>query len=224
VTDPATATAFGVHIWTADLDSLAWPDAARLPSDERARAERLLSPTKRRRWIAARWALRTVLGDYLGRSPATIELRLGRSGKPELTDPRPGLRFNLSHSHGRALVAVCAGREVGVDLERIGRRPASFYAEWTRREALAKCFGSGIWAPLPELPASVAQLDVGVGFAAALAVGDTFSGAQRRLSRIAGTRQAASAAIASPIFEEPARRSRKTIGTSTTRKPARIAR
>ena len=35
---------------------------------------------------------------------------------------------------------------------------------------------------------------------------------------------AASATIAPPIFEEPAARSRKTIGTSTTRKPCSIAR
>jgi 4'-phosphopantetheinyl transferase len=224
VTDWATATPFGVGVWSVDLDSPPWPGAAELPAEERARAARLLSPAKRRRWLAARWALRMVLGDYLGQPAAAIELKLGRGGKPELADPASDLRFNLSHSHGRALVAVCPGREVGVDLERIGRRPASFYAEWTRREALAKCFGSGLWAPLPELPASVAKLDVGAGFAAALAIEDACSGTQRRVRRIAGTRQAASVAIASPILEEPARRSRKTIGTSTTRKPARIAR
>ena len=44
------------------------------------------------------------------------------------------------------------------------------------------------------------------------------SGAPRR-SRSSGTLSAASATIIPPIFEEPAARSRKTIGTSTTRKP-----
>jgi hypothetical protein len=39
-----------------------------------------------------------------------------------------------------------------------------------------------------------------------------------------GSRQIASPAIRGDIFERPSRRSRKTIGTSTTRKPAHTAR
>ena len=45
---------------------------------------------------------------------------------------------------------------------------------------------------------------------------------RRRLARrIAGTRSAASSTIEPVIFDSPTRRSRKTIGTSTTRNPAR---
>jgi phosphopantetheinyl transferase len=159
-----------VHLWQADLDSPTWRGAAGLPREEQARAARLLSPTRRRRWVAARWALRAALAHHLERDPAAIELRQGAGGKPELAG-EVGLRFNLSHSHGKGLIAIGGEREVGVDVELIqASRPASFYLEWTRREARAKCLGVGLWAPLPDLPVSVANLDVDEAFAAAVAV------------------------------------------------------
>lgn len=141
--------------------------------------------------------LRRVLARYLGKDPARIALRVGDHGKPALAAADPPLRFNLSHSGDRALVAVTLGHEVGVDIERIrerrdlarlagraldreaadavraappGARAATFYAAWVRREAMAKCFGVGLGKPLPEAPASVSQLDVGGGCAAAVAV------------------------------------------------------
>jgi phosphopantetheinyl transferase len=145
----------------------------------------------------ARWALRTVLGRYLGTEPERIELRLGPHGKPELAGSVEPLRFNLSHSGELALVAIALEREVGVDVEAIksrrdvlalarrglnpdeaagieraapDARSAMFHAAWTRREAAAKCLGAGLRAPLPETPTAVANIDVGPGFAAAIAV------------------------------------------------------
>jgi 4'-phosphopantetheinyl transferase len=155
------------HVWLARLDSPGWPAAGGLPAGERERAARLARPHGRRRWVAARWALRGVLARYLGREPGTIELRFGERGKPMLADTSSPLRFNLSHSGELALVAVSRDREVGVDVQRIGSRPADFYVEWTRREAVAKCHGVGLWAPPPDAPVAVRPLDVGPGFAAA---------------------------------------------------------
>jgi 4'-phosphopantetheinyl transferase len=135
---------------------------------------------------AAHGALRGVLSRYLDEDPAAIELRLGERGKPMLADPDPPLHFNLSHSGGLALIAVCRDREVGVDVQRMrvrrGReRPAGFYAEWTRREAIAKCHGVGLWAPLPDAPVAVRELDVEPGYAAALAVaGEELPAVRRR--------------------------------------------
>jgi 4'-phosphopantetheinyl transferase len=121
-----------------------------------------------RRWAASRWALRAALAGYLGVDPVAVALRAGRRGKPALAGDSP-LRFSLSHSGALALIAVASGREVGVDVERIGLRPAAFYDEWTSREAAAKCFGGGLGEPLPPRPLRVAPLDAGVGWAAALA-------------------------------------------------------
>jgi 4'-phosphopantetheinyl transferase len=187
-----------IHVWRAQLDSREWPCADRLPAPERQRAARLLSSRGRSRWVAARWALREVLGRYLDEEPAEIGLRLARRGKPMLAASSSPLRFNLSHSGGRALVAVTWEREIGVDIEQIAPRRnllalarralepaqaqaiaelppadrlAAFHAAWTRHEAIAKCLGTGLWAPPTAAEeTAVSGLDVGPGFAAAIAV------------------------------------------------------
>lgn len=178
----------GVHIWRAALDEAGWPGAGRLPAAERERAASFLREEPGRRWVAARWALRRVLEDYLEEPAAEIELELGDSGKPRLPDGA-GIEFNLSHSNGLALVAVAEGREVGVDVELIepdrdlialaeralgpddvaavrtaseSERPATFYAAWTRHEARLKCLGS----------VAVENVNVAPGYAAAIAVGN----------------------------------------------------
>jgi 4'-phosphopantetheinyl transferase len=159
-----------LHVWRARLDGGGWPGAGDLPAVERERAAAMHRAEARGRWVAARWALREVLGRYLGRDPAAIELRFGERGKPMLAEPGASLRFNLSHSGELALIAIGEEREVGVDVQRTGSRPAAFYAGWTRREAVAKCHGTGLWAPLPEAPVSVVELDAGPGYAAAAAI------------------------------------------------------
>jgi 4'-phosphopantetheinyl transferase len=142
----------------------------------------MLRAEARGRWIAARWALRGVLGRYLRQDPAGIELRTGSLGKPMLAEKGESLRFNLSHSGDLALVAIARGREVGVDVERIGARTAGFYADWTRREATAKCFGTGLGAPLPDDPVILLDLDAPPGFAAAVAVSGDAAPALRRFT------------------------------------------
>jgi len=187
-----------VHVWRAELDAPGWPGAEGLPAPERERAAAILRPESGRRWIAARWALREVLGRYLDEDPAAIELRIGEHGKPELArDLSERLSFNLSHSGGLALIAVSTDREVGVDLERTEprrnfaalaergldrdtataireappeRRAAIFYAAWTRHEARAKCGGGGIWAGPPGGPMTTTTIAVATGYSAALAV------------------------------------------------------
>jgi 4'-phosphopantetheinyl transferase len=160
----------GLHLWHARLDAGDWPKADGLPPAERARAERLLRTPARRRWVSSRWALRSVLARYLGEWPAEIELRLGERGKPLLADAAHPLRFNLSHSDELATIAVAERREVGVDVQRLGPRPAAFYSDWTRREAIAKCHGVGLGTPLPGGPVVCLDFDLGAGFAATVAI------------------------------------------------------
>ncbi len=184
-----------VHVWRAGLDGRGWPDAAQLPAAERERAARMLVPSQR--WVASRWALRGILGRYLAADPATIALRSGEHGKPELADAGAGLAFNLSHSHGLALIAVTGGRQVGVDVEWIdgdrdvvaladrgldpeaatavraapagSERVAAFYDAWVRHEARVKCLGGGLGNPPPSEPVALVRLDPGPDYAAALA-------------------------------------------------------
>lgn len=185
-----------IHLWRADLDAAGWPPREELPAVERARAEEFLRPQPARRWVAARWALRIVLGRYLAVDPAEIDLALSGSGKPRLAAASP-LRFNLSHSEALALIAVGEERELGVDVEQVvpgrdfaglartglgpvdvqsvldapaERQAEVFYAAWTRREAVAKCFGEGLAAAPAAGPVELAPVDAGPGWAAALAV------------------------------------------------------
>jgi 4'-phosphopantetheinyl transferase len=186
-----------VHVWRADLDAEGWPSASGLPADERARANRFLRSDARLRWVAARWALREVLGRYLDRPPNRIELVRGERGKPRLAESPEPIEFNLSHSGPVALIAVSAACAVGVDVEKIetGRdlaelaeralqpedagavRAASgaarvkvFFERWARHEATLKCLGMGLGAPRGEAPVAVQSLEVGGSHAAAVAV------------------------------------------------------
>jgi 4'-phosphopantetheinyl transferase len=183
-----------VHVWSVEL---AQPPArvpeleALLSEDERERAAGLADGA---RWVVARAALRTVLARELAVAPGELRFALGPHGKPEL--PGAELRFNLSHSGDRAVIAV-AGVEVGIDVERTARRSraiertltagerdaigdADRHVEllriWCRKEALAKAIGGGLgWAPetfdttQPDGHV-LADLDPGEGFVGAVAL------------------------------------------------------
>lgn len=171
LTSPIRTPIVELHLWRARLDSGKWRVASDLPAAERDRAAGILRPEARKRWVASRWALREVLGLYLEREPTEVQLRFGSRGKPMLAASDAPLRFNLSHSGELALIAVAGKPKVGIDVQLIGAKPAEFYADWTRREAVAKCHGTGLWAPTPDAPVAVAAFDAGAGFAAAIAVG-----------------------------------------------------
>lgn len=169
-----------VHLWQFDLDDRASTnpdDAGLLSADEAERAARFRFERDRQRFVAGRAALRRILGRYLDSDPADLQFTYGPAGKPALAEQPDGiaLSFNLSHSAERALLAVAAGRALGIDIERIrrssdlpavaerffargeiaalGRIDPSLYIEgffvcWTRKEALLKAFGAGLSLPL----------------------------------------------------------------------------
>jgi 4'-phosphopantetheinyl transferase len=123
-----------------------------------------------------------VLGGYLEYDPEKLRFELERHGKPALTDAAGvthELRFNLSHSDRFMLVAVTAGREVGVDVELVRERySVELLRAWTTREAAVKCLGTGL-APAPAGAQDDAgphpalwstELDVGPRAVAAIAV------------------------------------------------------
>jgi 4'-phosphopantetheinyl transferase len=115
-----------------------------------------------------------VLAHYVDIEPAALRFRTGPAGKPALLDCQGdphALRFNLSHSHGRMLIAVANGRDVGVDLELVrGNREVlklaerfytqtefesirtspvvdhalQFHRLWVAKEAVLKARGAGI--------------------------------------------------------------------------------
>jgi phosphopantetheinyl transferase len=170
------ATAGSVHVWRADLAAVEDGLEDLLCADERSRAARILPARKRVLWVRSRGLLRALLGRYLDRDPRELRFVLGPHGKPALLSEGPtrpdvgeDLRFNLSHSDDHALVAVSAGREVGVDIERIrARYTAEFLRDWVAREAVFKCRGNS-----PPADLWTTGLDVGADFAGAVAVEDS---------------------------------------------------
>jgi len=167
-----------IHLWLLSLDAPGGSPDLRVSSldrEERARAERFRFERDRGRFVRCRAGLRGLLGRYLDRSPESVRLELGPHGKPHLAEGDGALQFNVSHSEDRAVIAVAAGRAVGVDIERIDPRRASdgiaerffspdevaalrrspadvrsevFFRCWTRKEAYLKARGEGFALPL----------------------------------------------------------------------------
>ena len=168
---PAVARIAGdeVHLWRLRLaqpSSVVARLRETLSDDERERADRAASALAAGHFAVARGALRTVLASYLSVEPRALAFAYGPRGKPALASDG-GLRFNVAHSHGLALVAVARGRELGVDLERVRPLPAAeaiarrffsageraaplrrrldaFLSLWTRKEAYLKATGGGL--------------------------------------------------------------------------------
>lgn len=154
-----------VAVWWSVLDG---GDATLLADDEVARADRLRDDEDRRRFVAGRAWLRTVLSSVSGVPAARQRFAYGPMGKPSLIDD-PDLHFNLSHTGDLAVVAAGRSGPIGVDVERvtpgvydrgaaalvlspdeiatIEAAPdpdAAFVAAWTRKEAFAKLEGEGL--------------------------------------------------------------------------------
>jgi 4'-phosphopantetheinyl transferase len=176
-----------VHVWRAGLDGSEFVRQhleATLAPEEIARANRFFFPRDRQHFVAARGILRQLLSGYLGRPPADLEFAYHPRGKPYLL-PQPTdvpIAFNVSHSHGLALLAFSLGREIGVDLERVRlniasdeiasryfaprevaelqslpseQRPEAFFLCWTRKEAYIKALGEGLQIPLTSFRVSL---------------------------------------------------------------------
>ena len=168
-----------VHLWGIELDGS--PHclercAQWLDEEEQHRAARLIREEDRQRYVLAHGGLRAVLSRYLRIGPDVVSLCRSEAGKPSLTRElrgQPAITFNMSHAHGRALIAVSKGQEVGVDLERIRpdvevaklseryfapsehatimqstheERAARFFRYWVSKEAVLKAQGLGLQA------------------------------------------------------------------------------
>ena len=142
---------------------------ALLTPAEQQQAARYARPADQQRFRVGRGCLRYLLGQRLGQPPATIALRTGRHGKPQLAEAA-GVHFNVAHS-GDWVVVALAAREIGIDMEQmmpdfdftdvavqrfsateqrlLGLSPepqVAFYHLWTQLEARGKATGFGLGA------------------------------------------------------------------------------
>jgi 4'-phosphopantetheinyl transferase len=174
-----------VHVWRAVVDCrpAALEALARtLDAAETARTDRFRFDRHRRRHVFRRGMLRILLGHYLDADPARLAFEVNAYGKPALAGTTSGqTMFNLSHSGDIVVIAITAGRDLGVDVEAI--RPISdadaiarrhfapaerarlataaardrdqaFLRLWTRKEAYVKAVGGGLSIPLDSFDVS----------------------------------------------------------------------
>jgi 4'-phosphopantetheinyl transferase len=180
-----------IHVWRASLDcadTVIREFEATLASDERVRAQRFVFQPDRNGFIATRGILRELLARYLNLSPADLAFDYGPQGKPTLRtgssagSSKKKVEFNVSHSHGMALLAFSLARQLGVDVELIRSDFASekiaerffssqevaelrglpkalqdeaFFLCWTRKEAYIKARGEGLQVPLKSFSVSL---------------------------------------------------------------------
>jgi 4'-phosphopantetheinyl transferase len=178
-----------VHVWSASLDGrlASLGRLGRLLSeDEFDRAARFHFDLDRARFVVGRGLLRTLLASYTGQHPAELCFSYTTYGKPELQEDHD-LHFNLAHSGGRALFAICIGSEIGVDLERVQpgiarervaehffsalevselralpahEQDCAFLACWTRKEAYVKATGEGLSLSLQDFDVTLRPGDL----------------------------------------------------------------
>ena len=147
--------------------------SACLSAQERQRADKFRFEHSRHQFVTTRARLRQCLALATGKRASEIEFELGPSGKPFLAgnSQTSELQFNVSHTDSLALIAITRGQRIGIDVESLTRNvqhnqvsqnffsatekaaiaalpddqaPASFFACWTRKEAVLKAIGTGI--------------------------------------------------------------------------------
>jgi 4'-phosphopantetheinyl transferase len=124
--------------------------------------------------------MRGILANYLKADPLRLEFIAGQNGKPAFAPDSAWreVKFNLSHSHQAALLAVALGRDVGVDIEYVKHdfefievaerfftarevamlrklpsvlQRSVFFKCWTSKEAFLKAKGTGLSGELDEV-------------------------------------------------------------------------
>lgn len=142
-----------------------------LSADELERAGKFIRPPDADGFILCRGLLRRILAGCLQTDPAGLRFCCNAHGKPFLENIP--VEFNVSHSRDRLLIAVTAGRAVGVDIEfrrsglnmhsiaarwfapeeqrffQCSEKPAdAFFEIWAKKEAYVKALGVGIYKDL----------------------------------------------------------------------------
>lgn len=176
-----------IHLWHGsprERRSLLPNLSALLSADEANRRARFHFEADRQNFAFARGMLRTLLAAYLNTDPREVPFRYSEHGKPSLAgcDPEKDLQFNLSHTQGAVLLAICRQRAIGVDVERVREdfspqeiaarffspaeqlalmslpeadRRQAFFRCWTRKEAFLKARGNGLSFPLERFDVSI---------------------------------------------------------------------
>lgn len=171
-----------VHIWLTKCSVIT--DAALLAEyrdllsvAELERQQYYALERLRHRDLLARALVRTTLSKYKDVNARDWCFETGEHGKPAISFPPSGLRFNLSHAEDYIALAVTCLHDIGIDIEYTARKTAylkiaaeyfssienthlsalppeaqraRFYDYWTLKEAYLKACGLGVMAGLDQ--------------------------------------------------------------------------
>ena len=139
--------------------------AGYLSKEEVERRSLMKAESRKRSFLLGRAALRSLLGELTGATPAEIELGVQSDGR--VVAPKTPYHVSIAHSGDRA-VAIASERRVGVDIEQIVEKPDSLlrfvlhddefdhvnalpvpshhrlFLCWTMKEAVLKAIGTGL--------------------------------------------------------------------------------
>jgi 4'-phosphopantetheinyl transferase len=148
-----------------------------LSKDEKTRADKFYFEHHRKNFIIFRATLRQTVSKHLNISAEKIKFKYAKFGKPEIitAQNKQNIQFNISHSENIALIAICKNKHIGIDIEQvrdlkdyqkiserffskkenqavlkepIKNQIKTFFQIWTRKEALIKASGKGLFQNL----------------------------------------------------------------------------
>lgn len=170
-----------VDVWLTSLsglgDSQQLAYLGILPGSERAKWQRFAVQGARLQYLLTRVLIRTTLSRYAEVPEAAWQFETNQYGRPHVSHPSEfrGMEFNLSNTDGLVTCAVSRNREIGIDIENVGRaldadalaptvfapeeladfrrtpsetRRNRFFSYWTLKESYIKARGMGLSIPL----------------------------------------------------------------------------
>tara|TARA_R110001606_G_scaffold26447_4_gene85371 strand:+ start:22560 stop:23333 length:774 start_codon:yes stop_codon:yes gene_type:complete len=179
-------------IWLVDFSLLDEGDIdhSLLDIHEVHRLGRMKRPADRIAFASMRAAVKTLAKQYLGQEARLGDMQFCRHGKPFFPQT-PQLHFNLSHSHGRGVIAFSSAGPVGVDIEPVARfqslsssfwrtvlAPSELYEAssscdyaqslvqwadiWVQKEAVLKMLGLGLAVPMKSFEVTEGHIIIAV--------------------------------------------------------------
>lgn len=183
-----------IHVFYARADQISDPCLLKqyracLSPAEIQKADRYLKPSDRHLSLVSRALVRYLIAGVTGHHPQSLNFSVNEHGKPFLVG-LPDIHFNLSHSHGAAVCALCLSAAVGVDVEDVGRhtnlsianrffssseaalvskasgyeKRKLFFDIWTLKEAYIKAVGKGLSIPLDSFSFNADETEIQITF------------------------------------------------------------
>ena len=183
-----------IHVFYTRADQISDPCLLKqyracLSPAEIRKADRYMKQSDRHLSLVSRALVRYLIAEVTRQDPKSLNFSTNEHGKPFLVG-LPDIHFNLSHSHGVAVCALCRGAAVGVDVEDVRRytdlsiakrffsffeaeliskasnaeKRKLFFDIWTLKEAYIKAMGKGLSIPLNSFSFNANETDIQITF------------------------------------------------------------